>query len=279
MQHDHGKGSNRSTLRTPRYLSSRDGDRAGSDRCRAAPSAAPRAVDQIVRLVNGPFIRHEITGDQERTDCAGYYDGLEFDLAYPRSSLTTSLRPPADSILISTRIDAGALGLDERRIATGAEANKVWQFELFPYQAAVGSDDELHPLMREWLARWGEEHSADFLIGVSQREIDEALGYRFTDGLESQKNTRGAVALAPFDHTRSTPRMVIVLSDAPHFDGRRMVVGRVVSGLEHADTISARALIPARAVKNRPMVPVKIANAGIECRLPTEPTNGSRGAE
>ncbi len=170
------------------------------------PSAAPRAVDQIIRLVNGPFIRHEITGDQERTDFAGYYDGLVFDLAFPHNSLATSVRPPPDLILIPTMIDASAVGLDERRILTANEANKLWQFELFPFQAGFASDDEMHPRMREWLNRWGETQSSDFLIGVSQQEINEALGYKYVRGLESRKNTRGAVALEPFDATRDRPR-------------------------------------------------------------------------
>jgi cyclophilin family peptidyl-prolyl cis-trans isomerase len=242
-------------------------------------AAAPEAVDRLIRLVEGPVFHPALTGDHGGVGSAGYYDGLEFDLAFPHTSIATSLRPPADSILIPTRIDAVSLGLDRRRIATAAEASRIWQFELFPHRAGVPSDDQLHPLMRQWLADWSEQLRADFLIGVSQKEINEALGYVYTEGLESQKVTRGAVALAAYDRTRSTPRLEFFLADAPHLDGRRMVVGRVVAGLELVDTLSARPLIPAKAFRNRPMVPTQIVDAEIECRLPTEAAGGPKGAE
>jgi cyclophilin family peptidyl-prolyl cis-trans isomerase len=230
-------------------------------------------------MSEGPIFDPGLIEDQPGAGAAGYYDGLVFDLAFPRSSLATSVRPPADSILFATEIDADALGLDRQFIETTAEANRVWQFVLFPHLAGLSSDDELHPELREFRTRWGEERNADFLVGVSRKEINEALGYGYREGLDSQKNARGAVALEAFDATRSTPRLVIVLSDAPHFDGRRMVVGRIVSGLELADAISGRPLIPAKAVKNRPMVPVAIAAAGVECRLPAATKNGAKGAE
>jgi cyclophilin family peptidyl-prolyl cis-trans isomerase len=242
------------------------------------PAAAPDVVERLVRLSQGPVFHPEIVDGDDAGAGHGYYDGLEFDRAFPHSSLTTALRPPSGSVVVPTRIDADALGLDQRRVTTGSDANRVWQFELFPYQAGIPLDDQLHPRMRQWLARWGETKNADFLIGVSRREIDEALGYRFTDGLDSQPNIRGAVALEPFDRTRSTPRLVILLADAPHFDGRRMVVGRVASGLEVADAISARPLIPAKPVKNRPMVPVRIERADIHCRPPTTGGDGAKGA-
>jgi len=242
-------------------------------------SATPDAVDRLIRLVDGPVFHPGIVADHSSADAAGYYDGLVFDLAYPRSSLATSMRPPADSILIQTQIDAEALGLDRRFIETGAESSHVWQFELFPHQAGLSSDDQLHPQMKEWLTLWGERHSADFLIGVSRKQINEALGYEYVAGLNSQKNTRGAVALDPFDATRSTPRLVIVLADAPQYDGRRMVVGRVVSGLEIADAISSRPLIPAKAFKNRPMVPVQIHDSIVECRPSPEPPGSTKGAQ
>ena len=242
-------------------------------------AAGPEAVDRLIRLVEGPVFHPTLTGGQGGGGTAGYYDGLEFDLAFPHTSLATSFRPPADSILIPTRIDAVSLGLDRRRIATAAEASRIWQFELFPHRAGVASDDQLHPLMQQWLVDWGELLRADFLIGVSQKEINEALGYVYTEGLESRRVSRGAVALAAFDRTRSTPRLEFFLTDAPHLDGRRMVVGRVVAGLELVDAMSARPLIPAKAFKNRPMVPVKIIGAEIECRLATGAAGGSKGAE
>jgi len=251
----------------------------GSVEIELFPAAAPEAVARLVRLAVGPVFDSTLVNTDLRHGIVGYYDGLWFDLAYPHTSLATSVRPPADTFLIRTQIDAGALGLDARLILTAPEATNVWQFELFPHSAGLAADADLHPRLQEWLGRWNETFSAGFLVGVSQREINEALGYSYVSGLESQPVTRGSVALEPFDTTWSTPRLVIALRDFPKFDGRRMVVGRVVSGLDLVDDISARKLSPDRAVRNRPLVPVKISGARVDCRRPGKPDDATNGVK
>ncbi len=251
---------------------------AGSIEIELFPEAAPEAVKRLVRLVRGPVFESEVLRDGPRNKIVGYYDGLEFDEAYPHTSLATSARQPGDTILIRTQIDADALGLNERRIATAPEATSVWQFELYPYRAGIASDELLHPRMREWLKEWKVSFTADFLVGVSRKDINEALGLSYESGLKSRHVVRGSVSLEPFDAKWSTPRLMIALTDFPKFDGRHMVVGRVVSGLDLADSISARPLNPVRAVRNRPLVPVKISSASVVCR-PAEQMNPANGVK
>ena len=71
---------------------------------------------------------------------------------------------------------------------------------------------------------------ADFLIGVSQREIDEALGYRFTEGLESRRVTARGGRARSRSTARDRRRGSSDRADRTRriCDGRRMVVGRVV---------------------------------------------------
>lgn len=243
------------------------------------PAAAPAAVERLIRLVEGPLFDPEITGSGPRTETVGYYDGLEFDLASPGTSLATAVRPPADAILIETEIDSAALGLEQRKVAEPAEAMQIWQLELFPAQAAAPSNEAMHPRLRRWLELWATTFSADFLLGASRAEINEALGYRSKDGLDSQPVTRGSVSLEPFSPRWSTPRLVIALEDLPRLDGRRMVVGHVSEGLALADRIADRPLTPTRSARNRPLDPVMILDARIECRPSAHTPNAGKGAQ
>lgn len=243
------------------------------------PAAAPAAVERLVRLVQGPVFDPEITGVGPHTETVGYYDGLQFDLASPGTSLATAVRPPADAILFETEVDNAALGLEQRKVADLAEAMQIWQLELFPAQARAPSNEAMHPRLRRWLELWATTFSADFLVGASRAEINEALGYRSKDGLDSRPVTRGSVSLEPLSPRWSTPRLVIALEDLPRLDGRRMVVGQVRQGLELADRIADRPLTPNKAARNRPLDPVTILEARIECRPSAHEPIAGKGAQ
>ena len=55
-----------------------------------------------------------------------------------------------------------------------------------------------------------------------------------------------------------------------------MVIGRVAEGLEIADRIATRRLSPHKAVQHRPLVPVKIFKASVDCRV-VEPDTEREG--
>ncbi len=230
------------------------------------PQAAPSAVASLIRLVEGPIFLPDLTVNSRVGDEVGYYDGLVFDKATRGGFITTALRPPLRAILIETEIDADAVGLDQRKITKREDAMFVWQHELLPYQTNLPDDSLVPPMLTGWLQTWSETFDPEFLMGVSRKEINEALGYSYRSGLDSRPVTRGAVSLEPASPQWSTPRLTIALKSISSQDGRRMVIGRVAEGLDIADRISTGRMSPAKAVQFRPLVPVRIFKASVECR-------------
>lgn len=196
----------------------------------------------------------------------GFYAGLGFDHAQPHVALAVGQGPEAPAPTTPTRISAAALGLDERRVADAAEAMAVLQHELLPEFDRRRGRGEMPPRLAEWSERWLANHRSDFLVGVSRREIDRALGYVDHPGLASLAPTRGAVALWPVSPTASSPRLTIFLTDLPRRAGRWMVIGEVVRGLHVAEAIALRPL--AAGPHHRafhPADPVVIEAAVIGC--------------
>lgn len=237
-----------------------------------APKAAPDAVAMIVALARGPVFNPQFTSESPGGASTGYYDGLFFDRAYPGAEIATAVRPPRYAIKVPVQIDAEALGLDSRKIDTTAEAMNIWQHEILPYEGSIHGREDPHPILAGWLAEWREEMEPDFLVGASQLDINLAVGYRTTSGLQSIPVRRGTVTLRASTRDSATPALAIILRDRPDQDGRRMVVGRVVDGLELADTWSRRQLTPTKRHSNRPLDPVRIISSHISCA----PTEGSQ---
>jgi cyclophilin family peptidyl-prolyl cis-trans isomerase len=242
--------------------------------------AAPEAVRWLVRLARGPIYHPEITATEppESGDLArevGFYDGLTFDFTRPHVEIAAESREPDDLFRTPTRIDARALGLDRSVIGDSAEAMSVLQTELLPEHVRNKKQGSVSPRLRNWIDRWYESQEADFLVGTSRREVAEALGYVYQEGLASLPPSRGAVALVPASPRWSSGRLSIFLTDLPDRAGRWMVVGRVVAGLEVAEEISARPLRSGPEYKSyRPADPVAIEDTEIECLPPREPPAG-----
>ena len=231
------------------------------------PKAAPSAIKRLLGLVQGPIFLPNVTQYSRVGDEVGYYDGLVFDEAVRGTYISTSVRPPSRAVLIETEIDADALGLDQLKITASEDAMFVWQREILPYQTTLPDDSLVPPMLMGWLQTWSTTFDAGFLIGVSRKEINEALGYSYRSGLDSRPVTRGAVSLEPSSPQWSTPRLTIALKRIPSQDGRRMVIGHVAEGLEIADRIATGRLSAHKAVQYKLLVPVKIFEARIECRV------------
>jgi cyclophilin family peptidyl-prolyl cis-trans isomerase len=214
-------------------------------------SAAPEAVRRVAELVS-----------------TGYYDGLTFNYTKPHFEIITAERKAEDQLLIEKELDAVALGLDKITVESVDRAMDIFQFEIFP--AFTDSKKQpTTPRMKEWLEEWEQSTKADFLLGVSRQEINEALGYIYKGGYESRPVTKGAVALKPASRTHSTARINIVLSHQPERTGQLVVIGQVVERLDLADEISIRPLdVPPgfRSYDFRPLNPVVIETVRFECR-------------
>ena len=240
------------------------GTRAGPILIELDPEAAPSAVKKLIQLAEGPVFASELTADSLLEKLPGYYDGLLFDQALKHHFLKTALRPPAGAMLIRMEIDADSLGLDQRVVEKTAEAMEIWQREIIPYWRSQGRAE--HPLLKKWLEEWSRTHRADFLLGISRKSINEVLGFHYKTGLISIPVRRGTVSLQPFNTKWATPALCIHLNDRPDQDGRLMVVGKVVKGLENVEKISEGRLIPARSAGFRLVTPIRIDSVTLECR-------------
>ena len=145
----------------------------------------------------------------------------------------------------------------------------TWQMRLLKFYYRGDKQRELPGMFPQWLQQWKETRSADFLIGVSEQEINEAMGYVYTSGQDSRQVVKGSVVLKPASASSVTPRLRIVLQDMPVETGRWMVIGQVVEGLELAEDISLRPLTTPSYIKPRvftPANPVVIETIRVECR-------------
>jgi peptidyl-prolyl cis-trans isomerase B (cyclophilin B) len=86
-------------------------------------------------------------------------------------------------------------------------------------------------------------------------------GYTFEDEINDHKVERGAVAMANAGPNTNGSQFFIVTTDAaPWLDGKHTVFGKVTSGMDVVDTISA----VSRDSRDKPHEPVIIERADIE---------------
>jgi len=238
----------------------------GDVKVRLEPAAAPHTVARLVRLARGPIFDADlVTSNLE----VGFYDGLGFDFTKPNIEVRTATRNPVAAFSFPMEVDANSLGLDKRQLESAGTAMDVWQMELYPHFTRHEHRGGVTTRLADWVQRWRESHQADFLVGVSRKTINEALGYEYTEGLESIPARRGAVLAHPATPTRSTARLRFLLTDMPSVDGRATVVGRVAEGLDVLGRIAASPLLPPPYVdKNayRPVDPVVIEHVRVSCK-------------
>lgn len=227
-----------------------------------ARDAAPGAVAAIERLARGPIYDLDLVPRAEAARETGYFDGQPFDFAKPKLELRLAGRAPAAAFSIAAELDATALGLDEQQVADAGEAMDRLQMELLPARKRPTSERRATPRLEEWATRFEQGgYDPSFLVGTSRKELLEAIGYRFTDGLATRPALRGAVALVPSSPTEATMTLSILLADHPRRSGRWVVVGHVVSGLELADEIASRPLASVEMSNYRPLSPVTVERA------------------
>lgn len=228
--------------------------------------ASPESVARFIQIVKGPIFNESIFGSVK----VGYYDGLSFGYTRPMLEIRTSVRQPAEIVEIPIQIDADALGLQDDKIANLDQAMDVMQLELLK---AFNNSDKTqavsNPLLHKWLTEWSASFKADFLMGVSRKEVKQALGHVYITGLNSRPMKRGAVALKPNKPNVAGMELTIALSDLDDRSGEWMVIGEVVNGLEIADDISVQPLRDPPHERSRtykPYEPVVIRSARIDCR-------------
>lgn len=232
-------------------------------------AAAPATVQRLKRLVEGPIFNPSLVPPAEDGATVGFYDGLVFGFTRPHIEIVTSTREPSSSFIFPNELDAEALGLDEQLISDPAEAMTILQRELLVVYRERKKSSSIPEQLKSLLDQWSASYTPDFLIGVSRKEINEALGYAYQKGLESRPTVKGSVLLTPISPTHSSARLSILLEDIPQRTGRWMVIGRVTHGLEVAEAISARPRVRDRREEFRPLNPVVIERASL-IRVPVD---------
>jgi cyclophilin family peptidyl-prolyl cis-trans isomerase len=224
-------------------------------------AAAPQAVAALEKLARGPILNLDALPRPEAAHASGYFDGLAFDYARPNLEIRLPSRVPAAAFRVEAELDAAALGLDRELVADRGKAMDLMQMELLPALKHPSSERRPTPALEAWAARFEIDHDPSFLVGRSRRELLEAVGYRFRTGLASLPATRGAVALVPASPTEAQLTLAVLLADHPLRTGRWVVVGRVASGLDVADSIAERPLAVPALKDYRPLTPVAIQRA------------------
>jgi len=156
--------------------------------------AAPQAIRQLIRLIEGPIFNPVLMGKDKQNSSVGYYDGLTFNLTKKHLEIVTAERVPAGHFVMETEIDADSLGLDRELIENKSEAMSVMQRELLVAHRKKKKKGGVSPQLSLWIKKFKETYNPDFLIGVSRKEINESLGYVYKKGLESKPVTKGSVA-------------------------------------------------------------------------------------
>lgn len=203
------------------------------------PAAAPVAVAAL---------RESLEADR--------WHGVAFDWVQPNVEIRTAAATP---VLLTSELDGTALGLERIAIADSGAAMNLVQMELEPAFMRAGA--AATPQLRDWIMRWRRDFDPTFLVGVTRLQINSALGYPSQTGLRTRPVRRGSVALVSAAPGSSALALAIILRDQPARDGRWVVVGRVVSGLELVQRIS---IAPRIHPKSRePVAPLRIERGEI----------------
>ena len=229
--------------------------RVGSITIELFEDAAPQTVKRLIKMARGPIFNPQLTSSSSGNPGVGYFDGLGFSMTKPHLEISITSRLPESQFEFPAEIDADALGLDQQLIADAGEAMDIAQMELYPAHRKLKKRGGTTGKLRAWLDQLTQDGNADFLVGISRKEINEALGYRYRDGLVSRPAVRGMVALRPLSKTTAGGSLTILLADHPQRTGRWMIVGRIVDGLSVAEEISLLPLSGPPGWRNRAFTP------------------------
>jgi cyclophilin family peptidyl-prolyl cis-trans isomerase len=213
------------------------------------PAEAPENVARFIEFTVGevPLIETDST----LTVSPRYYNGSRFHRVIPDFIIQAGSPEhnahgrPRD--YLADEINASALGLDRLPVILQAgEINPILNTD----SQQEFANRVLEPLYRQLGIDSPEqletEESAiiDALQSLTVMRLYEYEGYRYQNRYPTRAITRGIVALANDGPNRNGPEFFISLSDAPWLDGRYTVIGRVVEGMETADSIGDKPIQP-----------------------------------
>jgi len=213
------------------------------------PTEAPENVARFIEFTVGevPLIETDST----LTASPRYYNGSQFHRVIPNFIIQAGSPEhnahgrPRD--YLADEINASALGLD--RLPVILQAGEINPILNTDSQQEFASR-VLEPLYRQLGIDSPEQLETeesviiDALQSLTVMRLYEYEGYRYQNRYPTRAITRGIVALANDGPNRNGPEFFISLSDAPWLDGRYTVIGRVVEGMETADSIGDKPIQP-----------------------------------
>ena len=210
---------------------------------------APNNVENFLALAHGEV--EFVDPNSNARFKPRYFDGMQFHRVIPGfviqagSPFHNPLGAPEN--LLSDEINANSLGLDRLpvmdeqgninpilNIGNRIEFHEVLLKPLFDL---LNIKTETKVLERQY-------EILDILQGLTVKEAYENQGYRYQEDLPTRGITRGIVALANAGPDENGPEFFIALQDSPWLNGKHTVIGRIVEGIETADTIATNEVEP-----------------------------------
>lgn len=199
------------------------------------PDAAPLSVRRVLELADGRLMP---------SPTGAYYNGLTFHRAVPGHFLQTGAAERADRSRptpIADEINARGLGLEQQKLLDAAGKPHPWMniADQADFQKRL-----LAPLYRNMNINGADQLSAQQdrviqrLRDMNLLQAHELAGYRYNGGLPSRRPLSGSVMMANHGPGTNDGELLLSLVDAPWLTATHTVIGRVVSGLTLAGSIS-----------------------------------------
>lgn len=191
------------------------------------PDAAPASVSRVLDLVS-----------------QRYYDGLVFHRVVPASFLQTGAVERAGRMRaapLPDEINARGLGLEQQPLLDNTGKPHPWMNirDLDDFQQRV-----LVPLYRSMSISSSEQLAASQdqvlqrLRQMNLLQLHELSGYRYNNSLPSRRALTGSVMMASHGPGTNDGELLLSLLDTPWLMGTHTVIGRIVSSMSLASSIS-----------------------------------------
>jgi len=202
--------------------------------------AAPKTVENFIGLARG---EKEFTDNDGKPAKRPYFDGLIFHRVIPNFMVQggdiKGNGTGGPGYQFADEINAKALGLDKTKVSASPMArNEVAQVvrgEIFK-KLNIHSQADLTAKMKQAEAMLKSEQEK--WANKSLEELYKARGVVYTDGLESESNTKGSLSMANAGPNTNGSQFFISVVDNLYLDGKHTVFGRVLGGLDVAENIT-----------------------------------------
>ncbi|MCY4356820.1 MAG: peptidylprolyl isomerase [Gammaproteobacteria bacterium] len=214
------------------------------------PAEAPENVANFMALAEGKVTFQDPVSNSSYTP--RYYNGMRFHRIIPGFVIQAG-SPHYHPLgfperLLRDEINAGALGLD--RLTVLADDGSI-----NPILNITDQDDLTQRILDPLYAQMNinsleklKDQQSQVLISLQSLTVMQLYqyeGFSYQSDFPTRGFQRGTVAMANDGPGRNGPEFFITLADTRWLNGRYTIIGRVVEGMEIADSIGSEAVNPA----------------------------------